>query len=90
MCPLVETQQHFKKNRPMAHGVSMMGFSLGSLVSSLLIASLLRTFSLRGALLIHGAIMLHITPLSFLFRRHFIPPACATSHPCQNNAHLLK
>ena len=70
MCPMVEIQQHFKKNRPLAQGVSMLGFSVGNFLSSIIIANLVKSFGLRGALVIHGAIMFHIVPLSFLFRRH--------------------
>ena len=69
LCSVIEIQQTFVKNRPLAQGVAYLGFSLSNVISPVMLATIIGTFGWRGAMLIHSALVLHTTPFSFLYRR---------------------
>ncbi|VDI47753.1 Hypothetical predicted protein [Mytilus galloprovincialis] len=59
---------YFTKRRATANGIAISGCSLGALVSPPLYQYLIKTYGLRGSLLVTGAILLNNLPMAFLLR----------------------
>ncbi|CAC5378896.1 unnamed protein product [Mytilus coruscus] len=59
---------YFTKRRATANGIAISGCSLGALVSPPLYQYIIKTYGLRGALLLTGAILLNNLPMAFLLR----------------------
>ena len=69
LCGVTEVQQTFTRHRPLAQGIAYLGYSLSNVLSPIMLAAIIRTFRLRGAMLIHAAIALNMIPFSFFYRR---------------------
>ncbi|CAN7939538.1 unnamed protein product, partial [Ixodes hexagonus] len=82
----VVINQHFRKYRAMASGISHAGFSIGAIVFSPLIQVLFGEYGLRGSLLLSGALMLNSTAGVFLQR----PPPVEGSKPVGRRHQLVQ
>ena len=77
-------QQHFRKRRALASGISYCGINLCFLTVGPAVRFLLDIFGWHGVVLLHGAAMLHIQIFAFAFKppnktTPQTPPANATS-----------
>ena len=91
MCLLPSTiivQQHFRKRRALASGISYCGINLCFLTLGPLIRLLLDIFGWHGVVLLHGAAMLHIQIFAFAFRPP-IKPSNTSSKPSEVTKKLL-
>lgn len=70
-------QLHFKENRALAHGIGMLGYSCGFVISPSLTNALIYHFGWKGTTLLIGGILLHRVPLSLEFQ----PPAQKIKEP---------
>jgi len=61
-------QQRFNANRALATGIAALGITLGNTLGAPITNWLLRSYGLRGTLLLTGAILLHRLPLALTFR----------------------
>ncbi len=64
---VVIVQQYFTKRRALAAGMSICGLSVGSLITAPCMRLLIDTYTWRGALLIHGGVILHAMIFSSAF-----------------------
>ncbi|CAN7986275.1 unnamed protein product, partial [Ixodes pacificus] len=73
---------YFDKYRGTAHGIMFAGASMSSFVFPMLLYFLRETFDFQYCLLIFGAILLHLVPISLLLRK---PPAVqkGQNHECE-------
>jgi len=60
--------QRFNRNRNLASGISLLGFSCGGIVGSIVVNQLIQLYSWRGAFLIIAAIYAQRIPLCLFFR----------------------
>jgi len=81
---LIVVSQYFEKRRSLANGFTMAGGSLGQLIIPLLLNHWLKTYALRGTLLLYAGLFLHgliagalMRPVAFYERRKskLSPPA---------------
>lgn len=73
---LIVVSQYFEKRRSLANGITMAGGSLGQLIIPLLLNHWLKTYALRGTLLLYAGLFLHgliagalMRPVAFYMRR---------------------
>lgn len=80
-------QMNFTRNRALANGISLLGFSTGGILGPNLVELLIQTYGWRGTLLILGGLMLHRVPIAMTFRPPKSPKTTQTAdetptHPC--------
>ena len=61
-------QQHFKRKRTLASGISYCGINLCFLTIGPIIRMLLNVFGWHGVVMLHAAAMLHIQIFAFTFK----------------------
>lgn len=59
--------QRFSRNRNLASGIGWMGYSLGTIIGSILADQVIQSYGWRGAFLVLGAIHAHRIPLCMFF-----------------------
>lgn len=64
----VIVQQYFEKNRALASGLSLMGFSIGQIIAAPPFQYLITTYTWRGFMLIYGALSLNVFAVGQLLR----------------------
>uniref|UniRef100_T1IV11 Major facilitator superfamily (MFS) profile domain-containing protein n=1 Tax=Strigamia maritima TaxID=126957 RepID=T1IV11_STRMM len=65
---IIIVAKYFRKRRSQALGFSLAGTAIGSMIQPILLKYLSTTFGFRGALLIQGAMMLHVCAGALLYR----------------------
>lgn len=65
---IIMVARYFKKRRALANGLCLAGTSSGAFVQPILVEYLTNQFGFRGAMLIMGGLMLHISAFSLVYR----------------------
>ena len=62
------SQIAFKRNRALAGGLTFLGYSAGTAISSLLMAYFIENYGWRGSLLLLGGVLMHKIPIAMTIR----------------------